>query len=505
MRSLVAGVRPAWLAVCGLLPALAGCTVGPDFVPPTPPTARSYEKNGLPAATAQSEGSKGVAQRFSLAADLPGEWWRLYRSPALDQLIRQALADNPDLQAADAALRQAQELTAVQASGLWPTVGVSAGRERERISGAAEGYPALSQLYNLSNASVAVSYSPDLFGGVRRAIEAAEAQADYQRWQREAAILSLTANIVTTAIQEASLRAQIKATEDIIAAEAEQLRVIEAQFALGGAARTDILAQQSLLAQSRATLPGLQQQLEAQRHLLAAYQGHGPDQGADAEFELDNLTLPEDLPVTLPARLVEQRPDIQAATANLHAASAEIGVAIANQWPQLTLSGSYGTAANQFGQLYSPNAAAWSIGASIAQPIFQGGALEHRRDAAQAAFDQARAQYRSAVLGALRNVADSLRALQSDAESLLQQQAFARTATDSLALSKQRYAAGAISHLALLDAQRSEAQARLGLIQAQAARLADCAALFQSLGGGWWNRPERAVPPLLSTEMRVHD
>jgi NodT family efflux transporter outer membrane factor (OMF) lipoprotein len=498
MRPLSASISArsrARLAGASLSLLLAGCAVGPDYAPPAAPAGENYETAPLPPATQKADSREGNAQRFAVGADLPGEWWTLFRSSALDQLIRQALAANPDLRAAEAALRQAQELAAAQRGGLLPAVDASAGRSRNRVSGAASGLPAFSSLFNLNNASVAVSYDVDVFGGTRRAIESAEAQAEYQRWQREAAILSLTANIVTTALQEASLRAQIKATREIIDAEAEQLRVVENQFILGGAAKTDVLAQQSLLAQSRASLPPLEKQLEQQRHLLATLAGRAPAQGIEGEFDLDSLNLPGDLPVSLPARLAEQRPDIKAAAATLHQASAEVGVAIANQWPKLTLTASYGTAANTFGQLFSAGAAMWAVGGGVTQPIFEGGALGHKRAAAEAGFDLARAQYESTVLNALRNVADSLRALQSDAETLTQQVAYARSAADSLNLAKQRFAYGAISHLSLLDAERTEAQARIGLIQARAARLADTAALFQALGGGWWNRPDTAPQP----------
>jgi NodT family efflux transporter outer membrane factor (OMF) lipoprotein len=350
-------------------------------------------------------------------------------------------------------------------------------------------------LYNVTSASLSVSYNVDLFGGTRRAIEAADADASYERWQREASILSLTSNIVVAALQEASLRGQIDATRQIIATEAQQLAAIDRQFALGGAARSDILSQRSLLAQSRATLPPLEKQLQQQRNLLAAYAGRSPGDLLEAQFDLDSLSLPEDLPVSLPAKLVQQRPDILAAAATLHYASAEVGVAAANQWPQLTLTADWGSAAAQAGQLFSAGSAAWGLAASVTQPIFQGGALGHRRAAAEAAFDQARAQYQSTVLGALRNVADALRALESDAEALQQQRAYATAAANSLALLRQRYAAGAVSHVALLDAERTDAQARIALIQAQAARLSDTAALYQALGGGWWNRPDSAAPP----------
>jgi NodT family efflux transporter outer membrane factor (OMF) lipoprotein len=494
MRSDTASLRPATLLSAGLVLFLAGCTVGPDFVAPAAPADRGFDKTPLSASTQQSDGKLGAAQRFANGADLPGEWWSLFGSPALDRLIREALAANPDLRAADAALRQAQQLAAAEGGNLLPSVSADLQQQRVRSSGAAQGLPAFSELYNVTTANLSVSYNVDVFGGTRRGIEAADAQALYQRWQREAAILSLTANIVTTAMTEASLRAQIKATEQIIAAEDTQTKVVQNQFTLGGAAKTDVLSQQSLLAQTRATLPNLRKQLDQQRHLLATYAGRSPADAIDAEFTLDDLTLPADLPVSLPAKLVEQRPDIQAASATLHYASAEIGVAVANQWPQLTLSADWGSAAAQAGKLFTPGNGAWSLGAALTQPIFQGGALGHRRDAAQAYFDEARAQYDSTVLGALRNVSDSLRALQADAETLDEQNAYFRTASASLKLARARFSDGAISHLVLLDAERSESQAQIALVQAQAARLSDTAALFQALGGGWWNRPDTAAP-----------
>lgn len=485
---------PGAALLAGLSFLIAGCAVGPDFTPPAAPADQSYDRTSLPGATLQSAGRDGKAQNFQPGADLAGEWWSLFGSKPLDNLIRHALSANPDLRAADAALRQAQQLAAAERGSLLPSLSASANQQRDRVSGASQGQPQFSSLYNLSNASVAVSYNVDVFGANRRAVEASDAQSDYQRWQREAAILSLTANIVTSALQEASLRAQIKATEEIIAAETEELTAIERQFGLGGAAKTDILGQRNLLAQTRATLPNLYKQLDQQRHLLANYAGLTPAQADFEAFTLDDLTLPVDLPVSLPAKLVEQRPDIQAATATLHYASAELGVAIANQWPQLTLTADWGSAAAKVGQLFTPATAVWGLGAGLTQPIFEGGALGHRRDAAQAYFEQARAQYDSTVLGALRNVADSLQALQSDAETLARQVEYFSSASESLALARKRYGFGAISHLALLDAERNAAQARISLVQAQALRLADSAALFQALGGGWWNRPDGTPP-----------
>ena len=480
----------AFLTAASLAALLTGCAVGPDFERPAAPADQTYDSAVLPGSTDKADMHGGEAQTFAVGADVPGEWWTLFRSPALDQLIRQALANNPDIKAADAALRQAQELALADRGGLFPQIDASASQTREKVSAGQTGIAGYSPIYNLTNASVNVSYNVDVFGGVQRQIEASDAAAENQRWQREAAVLSLTANIVTTALQEASIRAQIKATQQIIDAEQHQLDVTRRQFELGGASKQDVLAQESLLAQSKASLPGLQKSLQLQRHLLATLVGNSPSHDVVAQFDLETLTLPTELPVSVPAKLVEQRPDVQAANATLHQASAKVGVAIANQWPQITLSAGAGGTAFDAGQLFANPYRFWSIGAGITQPIFHGGTLEHQRKAAEAALDAAGAQYQSTVLSALRNVADSLRALQFDAEALARQLDAEKAAAGSLDIAKQRYKFGAISYVTLLDAERTESQAHILLVQAQAARYADTAALLQALGGGWWNRPD---------------
>lgn len=480
----------AFLTAASLAALLTGCTMGPDYERPAAPADQTYDSAVLPGATDKADMHGGEAQTFAVGADVPGEWWTLFRSPALDSLIRQALANNPDIKAADATLRQAQELALADRGGLWPQIDASASQTREKVSAGQTGLPGYSPIYNLTNASVNVSYNLDVFGGVKRQIEASDAAADFQRWQREASVLTLTANIVTTALQEASLRAQIKATQEIIDAEAHQAEVTRRQFELGGASKQDVLAQESLLAQSKAQLPGLQKQLQLQRHLLATLAGNTPAHDVAGQFDLDSLTLPTELPVSVPAKLVEQRPDVQAASATLHQASARVGVAIANQWPQLSLSAAVGGTAFDAGQLFSGPFRFWSFGGAIAQPIFHGGELEHQRKAAEAALDAAGAQYDSTVMNALRNVADALRALEFDAQSLARQLDAEKAAAGSLDIAKQRYQFGAISYVTLLDAERTEAQAHIALVQAQAARYADTAALLQALGGGWWNRPD---------------
>src|SRR5712671_619690 len=457
---LAAGVAPRHAKGVGMLAAVlvSGCAVGPDFQPPPLPDIARYTDARLPAATVSSETRGGEAQYFSFGRDLPGEWWTLFHSRHLNRLIERAIAENANLQAAQLTLRQAQENAAAQAGALLPTVDANGSGARQQISPAQCGGSGAPRLFSLFNTTVNVSYALDVWGGKRRALEASQAQADYQRFQVEATFLTLTANVVTTAIQEASLRGQIKATQDIIKGQTEQLEVLRGQFNLGGVPRSDVLAQE-----------------------------------ADREaFTIASLTLPRNLPVSLPSRLVGQRPDIRAAEEQLHQASANVGVATANLLPQFNITGDYGSTALKFGSLFSPATAVWSIGGSVAQPLFHGGTLLHQKQAAIAAFEAAKAQYRDTVLNAVRNVSDSLRAIQTDAVTLRAQERAARTANDSLALAREQFKAGAITYLTLLNAQRTQQQALIGLAQAQAARYADTAALFQALGGGWWNR--RDVP-----------
>ena len=475
--------------------ALAACAVGPDFKPPEAPKVvadHPYTPVPLPAQTASAPGAAGASQRFVPGDDIPAQWWQLYRSEPLDQLIRSALAQSPTLASARAALRQAQEsYNADAGSKRLPSVTGQLGATRERVSEASSGAPGGS-VFSLYSASVDVSYTIDAFGATRRELEGLQAAVDYQRYQVEAAYLSLTANVVTTAIQEASLRAQLKATRDVLDAEAQSLAVVEKQAGLGAVARSVVLAQRTQVAQTRATLPALEKSLAQTRHQLAVYAGRLPGDDGLPEFGLESLQLPQDLPVSLPSSLARQRPDIRASEALLHEASAQIGVATANLYPQITLSGSAGVQSLKLDKLFSSGSTAWSLGAGLLQPIFNGGALQAKKRGAVAAFDAAQAQYQQTVLNAFLNVANTLRALDSDAEALRAQSESESLARESLDLVTRQYKLGAVSYLALLDAQRTYQQARVGLVQAQAARYADTAALFQALGGGWWNRAELA-------------
>jgi len=484
--------RPALIAMCIAIGALGGCEVGPDFKQPAPPDASGYTRQPL-LQTASADTRGGVAQKFVADRDIPGEWWTLFHSEALNKLIEQALHANPDLDAAQAALRQANENVYAQQGALFPQASVGIQAERERFSGATFGQPDLHDTFSLVTPTLNISYAPDVFGGTRREIESLEAQADYQRFQLEATYLTLTSNVVVSAITEASLRGQIAATEDIIRDQGEQLRVVRDRFNLGAASQADVLTQEAQLAQTRASLPPLQKQLAQTRDQLTALAGRFPDREIGETFELASMQLPSELPLSLPSQLVEQRPDIRAAAAQLHSASAEIGVATANQLPHFTISAAVGTAAAGFTNVFTASNGVWNIIGGITQTLFDAGTLLHKKRAAVAAFEQTAAQYRSTVIKALQNVADALRALQSDADALVAQTAAERSALASLDLARSQYQLGAIDYLTLLNAQRTWQQARVSLVQAEANRYADTAALFQALGGGWWHRTDVAA------------
>ena len=484
-----------WLLAIGLA-ALSGCAVGPDFERPPAPDVTGYTSAPLAQQTASSDVKGGETQRFLQALDIPGQWWRLLHSEALDTLIEEALKNNPTLPAAEAALRQAWENVYAQQGAFFPTVAASFSPSRNKTATGALS-PASSSgspFYSLYTGQVTVSYMPDVFGGTRREVESLAATAEFQRFQLEAAYLTLTSNVVAAAVQEASLRGQIAATEEIIKIQTGSLEILRKQLELGQVAGADVAAVEATLAQAQATLPPLQKQLAVQRDLLTALIGRLPSQEPAEKFELASLQLPQDLPVSLPSKLVDQRPDVRSAEAQLHAASASIGVAIAAQLPQFTLTANAGTASNLISQfITTPGTAFWSVAGNVAQTVFDAGTLLHKKRAADAAFDQAAAMYRSTVIAAFQNVADTLHALQSDAETLKAAYAAERAAFKSLEIARRQLQLGAIGYLGLLTAENTYNTALLALVQAQAARYADTAALFQALGGGWWNRTD--TPP----------
>ena len=469
--------------------------MGPDFHRPKAPKASGYTETALPAETAAA-GRDGPAQRFVAGADIPAQWWSLFHSPDLDRLIRQALEMSPTLAAAQATLRQAEENMRAQAGALlYPGVDAKLGAARQRSSGAALGLAnAVPNVFNLYNASVSVSYTINVSGSFMRALEGLQAQVDYQKYQTEAAYLALTANIVTTAIKEAALRAQLKASREILRTEEEQLAVVEKQFSLGGVSRPDVLAQRTQVAQTRASLPALEKTLAQTRNLLSVYAGKLPGEAGLPEFDLASLSLPQELPLSLPSALARQRPDIRASEELLHQASALVGVATGNLYPSLTLTGGYGQQASQMSGLFSAPGTIWNVSGSLLQPLFRGGQLTAQRRAAVAAYDAALAQYRGTVLQAFQNVADVLLALETGARAHKAQTEAEALARDTLDLTQKQFALGAVGYLALLNAQRQYQQLRIDAIQSAAARYADTAALFQALGGGWWNRTALAQP-----------
>ena len=468
---------------------LSGCAVGPDFERPPAPDVKTYESTPLPAKTESAPIRGGNAQNFVTGNPIPTEWWTAFHSEPLNRLIALSLKHNPDLAAAEASLREAQENTLAGYGELLPAVDAGANVQRQKISGIAFGSNANIPPFTVYTGTVSVSYGLDIFGGARRAIEALSAAEDYQRYEMEAARISLAANVVTAAVQEASLRAQIEATRKIIQDEKKNLDVLENQFKLGGIAKSGYLAQAANLAQAEATLPPLEKQLAQTRHLLSVLAGQFPSDEPKGKFELASLTLPLKLPLSLPSQLVDQRPDVRAAEATLRAASAEIGVATANMLPQFTISGDIGTEIGTLASLFAPGTGIWSLAAGVSQPIFHGGELLHKRRASEAAYDEAAAIYRKTVLAAFQDVADTLHALKSDAEALKAQADAERAADESLQLTEQQYKDGAVPYVTLLTAEQTENQARLLLVQAEARRYTDTAALFTALGGGWWNKP----------------
>lgn len=472
------------LALLGLL---QGCAVGPDFHAPAAPATPSVAAAPLPARTAGADGPAGGAQRFALGQGVASQWWKAFGSPGLDALVDAALAASPDLQAAEAALRNAQETALAQRGAFWPTVDASYTPTRQKTSGALSSPLADGDItrYTLHTAQLSIGYAPDVFGGTRRAVEAQDAQVDVQRWQREAVGTTLVTNVVSTAIQEAGLRAQIEATQQLVDLATRLLDGARRRHAAGQIGGADITAQESALAQVQATLPPLQKQLAAQRSRLAVLTGRLPGDPLPQQFTLDALQLPAELPVSLPSQLVQQRPDIRAAEAQLHAAAAQVGVATAARLPNLTLTATLGSSALGVSQLLRSGGGFWSVGGTLLQPVFHGGTLLHQQRAAQAAYAQAEVQYRSTVLTAFQNTADTLQAIVSDADTLRATAAAEAAARRSLAAVQRQREAGAAAQADLVLAQQTLQQAVLATAQARAARLGDSVALYQALGG-WW-------------------
>lgn len=490
------------ILICAIL---SGCMVGPNFHRPPLPTAKTYTHAPLPKKTVSTRlpGSGGKSQYFDPGKNIPAEWWTLFHSAALNHLINRGIIHSPNLGAAIAVLRNAQEnLKAQSGSLLYPSVTGAFTAQRQRFSGASNGVINRAGTFTVYNPVVNVSYNLDVFGGAHRQVEAAAAQVEYENFQLEAAYLTLTSNIATTAITIASLREQIRATLDLIQIQTKLLKMVQGQFNLGGASKANVLSQQSQLASTRATLPPLRQQLAAARDSLSTLVGAFPSQGGLPNFNLNTLNLPTDLPVSLPSTLVCQRPDIRAAQAQLHQASANIGVATAALFPSFTLSGAYGYESTKLSNLFSPSSMIWNLTGTVMQAIFKGGSLLAERRAAIATYNQYVAQYQQTVLQAFQNVADTLHALNNDAQTLQAQRQAEIAAEEAMNLNIEQYRLGGVSFITLLDAEIQYQQAKISRIQAEAARYTDTVGLFAALGGGWWNR-QPAPALIINVEKQV--
>ncbi len=504
----------AALACAGVL---GGCAVGPDYHRPALPASNGFAPVPLPEATSASAASGGAAQRFVLLQDIQADWWKLFQSPALNALIDKAIKANPTIESAQAALRAAQENVYAQQGFFFPTVQANYSLARTKLAGnlggnspgvqgngsvisttsnppaSAGGSAPFNEpvIYNFHTAQLTVGFVPDLFGGNHRQVEAFVSQEKYQRFQLEATYITLASNVAAAAIQEALLRQQISITKDIIDANIQSVELVRRQLKVGYASRLDLALQEATLAQARQLLPPLQKQFEQTRDLLRALAGGVQDSELPESFDLASLKLPEELPLSLPSQLVEQRPDVRAAEEQLHAASAQVGVALANRLPQFSINATAGGAASQFSQMFWDSGKFFNLAAGIAQPIFDGGTLRHRQRAAEEGLRQATAQYQSTVITAFQNVADTLHAIHADADAFNAAAEVERTAKVSLELMRRQFSKSYIDRIALINAEQSYRQAAMNLAQAHAARLGDTAALFQALGGGWWHRADK--------------
>ena len=467
--------------------------MGPDFLHPAAPEDAGYTKEPLPPRTSSTDAPTGQSQRFFKGRDVSERWWTLFKSPALNTLMERALNNNPTLQSAIATLRAAREQAYAQEGKFFPLVQANFNPTYQRTSPAVTPIPASgAQIFALHTAQVQVSYALDVWGLNRRTVESLAAQADAQRFQVEAAYLTLTSNVAVAAITEASLRGQIDATNELIAINTKMLDILRKQLDAGYANRNDVAVQEAAVAQVKATLPPLQKALAQQRDLLAALAGMFPNQGPRQSFKLADLHLPTNLPVSVPSQLVEQRPDIRAAEEELHAASAEVGIATANMLPNFTINANAGFMSTALAHLLAPQNLIWDIAGNATQTIFDGGTLLHLLTGAKDTYNATAWTYRGTVIGAVQNVADALRALENDADALRAARDFERAAKISFDLARQQMEKGNANILLLLNAQQTYLQSVIQVVQARAARLADTVALFQALGGGWWNR---IVPP----------
>jgi NodT family efflux transporter outer membrane factor (OMF) lipoprotein len=484
--------NPALTAALAAL-ILAGCAVGPDFKSPPAPAAEGY----LHPAPAPGKTDARDLQQLLSGAEVAAQWWQLFQSPVLDEVVRAALAESPTLAAADATLAQAREQVVIARAALLPSLSANAGAQHSR---AVTGVPGLgapgsssgsgSNLYSLG---LSASYSLDLFGGIRRNIEQQSALAQYQRYELAAAYLTLTGDVVNEALTIAATRLQVATTEELIEVDRKNLALTQREFEVGTATRADVLTADSQLAADLTQLPTLHKQLEQAYDALSVLVGRSPAEWKSHEFDIGELTLPREVPLSLPARLVRQRPDVLAAEAQLHASNAAIGVAIAQEFPSLDLSASVTRQALEAGALFHQFNTLWDAGGALALPIFAGGAQAAQVRAVRDTHTAQAATYRAVVLEALGQVADDLWALQYDAQLLTVDRHSVEVASEALKLQQKSYAVGTTSVLSLITAERTYAQARLSYATAQIQQFQDTAGLLVALGGGWWQ--EQAPVP----------
>jgi NodT family efflux transporter outer membrane factor (OMF) lipoprotein len=463
---------------------LTACAVGPNYRRPALSPAA-----GLGAEAVSQPSAKGADQpQLVSGMDIPAQWWGVFHCADLDALVAQALKNNPTIEAAQAALRSAREQVRAERGAYYPSVAASLQPTHQSFArDLASPTFAGNSIYDLTTTQVSVSYTPDLFGANARAVETLAAQADQQRFALEAARLTLASNVVLAAIQDALLREEIETTHAIIADQQQILASFQRQYAIGQASEADLAAQEALMAQAQAALPPLEKQFRVNRDLLSALVGRTPGEALDVHFGFQSMTLPDHLPLSLPAQIVEHRPDVRIAEAQLHAASAQVGVAAAARWPSLQIDAAAGSAALSLTPTFNSASNFWNIAATLTQPVFEGGALLHKEHAAKAAYDQAAAQYQATVVGAFQNTADVLNALWTDADGQRAAEASHAAAARSLEIARRQLGLGDVSPLVVLGDEQAEAQARIALLQARGNRYADVVALFQALGGGWWN------------------
>jgi NodT family efflux transporter outer membrane factor (OMF) lipoprotein len=488
---------------------LSGCAAGPDFKRPAAPAANGYAPDGQMIETTPSVSVlAGESQRFNTASDIPFDWWTLFQSPQINSLVKRAFKANPTIESAQAALRQAQEYTVAQEGFFYPTVAANYATSRIKSAGnmgsSAPGIQGNGQLiqapagaaspvyYNFHVAQLTVGYVPDVFGLNRRQVESARAQEAAQKLQLEASYITLASNVVAAAIQEASIRAQLAATDKIIESNKESLTILRNQLKLGYVSGMEVASQEAALAFAEQSAIPLRKQLEQTRDLIRALAGNFPNEDVEEKFELSALHLPQELPLSLPSKIVEQRPDVRAAEEQLHFASAQAGVAIANTLPQFAITGALGGMASTPGWMFRSGGGFFDLSADVAYTIFDGGTLRAKSRAAKQELIQAGAQYRSTVITALQNVADTLHIIQSDAEALKAADISERAAKTSANITRKQYEAGYVNYQTLLAAEQNHQIAVINLIQAQSNRFGDTAALYQALGGGWWNRKDVA-------------